>query len=77
MTSMFEHPWLSDIFGDPEVSAHLSACTQLERILRIEACYSLVLGNEPAALVVEAVQVTPQDLMLGAAVDGLLVRLGL
>ena len=77
MTSMFEYPWLSDIFGDPEVSAHLSACTQLERILRIEAAYSRVLGNKPAALVVEAVQVTPQDLMLGAAVDGLLVRLGL
>ena len=74
---MFEHPWLSGIFCDPEVSAHLSAYTQLERMLRIEASYSCVLGNEPAASVVEAVQVTPQDLMLGAVVDGLPVRLGL
>ena len=77
MTSMFEYPWLSDIFGDPEVSAHLFACTQLERILRIEAAYSRVLGNEAAALAMEAVQITPQDLMLGAATDGLPVRLGL
>ena len=74
---MFEHPWLSGVFGDPEVSAHLSADTQLARMLRIEAAYSRVLGNEAAALAVEAVQVTPQDLMRGAAVAGLPVRLGL
>ena len=46
-------------------------------MLRIEAAYSRVLGNEVAALAVEAVQITPQDLMLGAATDGLPVRLGL
>ena len=46
-------------------------------MLRIEAAYSSVLGKEAAALAVEAVQVTPQDLMRGAAVAGLPVRLGL
>ena len=74
---MFEHPWLSSIFCDPEVPSHLSAYTQLARMLRIEAAYSRVLDNEAAALAMEAVQITPQDLMLGAASDGLPVRLGL
>ena len=64
MTSVFEHPWLSRVFGDPEVSAHLSADTNLARMLWIESAYSRVLGNEAAALAVEAVQVTQQDLML-------------
>ena len=71
MTSVFEHPWLSGVSGDPEVSAHLSTDTQLARMVRIEALCSRVLGDEPATLAVEVVQVTPQDLMLGAAVDGL------
>ena len=71
MTSVFEHPWLSGIFGDPEVLAHLSADTQLAHMLRIEAAHSRVLGNEAAALAVEAAQITPQDLMAGASVDGL------
>ena len=77
MTSVFEHPWLSGVFGDPEVSAHRSADTQFARMLRIEAAYSSVLGKEAAALAVEAVQVTPQDLMAVTAVDSLPVRLGL
>ena len=64
---MFEHPWLSVFFGDLEVPAHLSACTQLERMLRIEAAHTRVLGNEAAALAVEAVQVALQNLMLGAS----------
>ena len=67
MTSAFEHPWLSGVFGDPEVLAHLSADTQLARMPRIEAAYCRVLGNEAAALAVEAVQVALQNLMLGAS----------
>ena len=58
MTLVFEHPWLSGVFGDPEVSAQLSAYTQLARMLRIEAAYSCVLGHEAAALAVEVAQVT-------------------
>ena len=73
MTSVFEHPWLSGVFGNPEVLAHLSADTQLAHMLRIEAAHSRVLGNEAAALAVEAAQITPQDLMAGTSVDGLLV----
>ena len=64
MTSVFEHLWLSGVFGNAEVSARLSANTKLAGMPRIEAAYSGVLGNEAAALAVEAVQVTPQDLML-------------
>ena len=74
---MLEHPWLSGVFGDPEVSVYLSTDTQLAGMVQIEASYSRILGNEPAALAVEAVQFTPQDLMLSAAVDGLPVWLGL
>ena len=77
MTSMFEHPWLSGVFGDHEVSAHPSTNTQLQRMLRMDASYSGVSTNETTALAVEAVQFTPQDLMLSAAVDGLPVWLGL
>ena len=64
MTSVFEHLWLSGVFGNAEVSARLSANTKLAGMPRIEAAYSGVLGNEAAALAVEAVQVTQQDLML-------------
>ena len=52
MTSVFEHPWLSGVFGDPEFSAQLFAYTQLARMLLIEVAYSRVLGNEAAALAV-------------------------
>ena len=46
-------------------------------MVRIEAAHRRILANEAAALAVEAVQITPQDLMLGAAVDGLPMLLGL
>jgi 3-carboxy-cis,cis-muconate cycloisomerase len=71
MTSVFEHPWLGTLFGDLEISAHLSAETQLVHMVRIEAAHSRVLGNEGAALAVESAAVAPQDLRAGSAVDGL------
>lgn len=71
MTSVFEHPWLGGLFGDTEISAHLSAEVQLVHMVRIEAAHSRVLGNEAAALAVEAAVVVPQDLWAGSAVDGL------
>ena len=52
MTSVFEHLWLSGVFGNAEVSARLSANTKLAGMPRIEAAYSGVLGNEAAALAV-------------------------
>ena len=71
MTSVFEHPWLGGLFGDMEISVHLSAEVQLAHMVRIEAAHSRVLGNEAAALAVEAAVVVPQDLWAGSAIDGL------
>tara|TARA_B100000787_G_scaffold111543_1_gene83024 strand:+ start:507 stop:713 length:207 start_codon:yes stop_codon:yes gene_type:complete len=50
VTLVFEHPWLGGVFSDPEVSAHLSADTNLARMLWIEAAYSHVLGNASCCL---------------------------
>ena len=71
MTSAFAHPGLSIIFSVPEVSVHLSAGTQLAYMLSVKVTHSRVLDNESTVLAVEAVQVAPQNLMPGAAVDSL------
>ena len=71
MTLLIAHPGLSSIFSVPEVSVHLSAGTQLAYMLSVEVAHSRVLDNEFTVLTVEAVQVAPQDLMPGAAVDSL------
>ena len=71
MTLAFAHPGLSSIFSVPEVSVHLSAGTQLAYMLSVEVAHSRVLDNESTVLAVEAVQVAPQNLMPGAAVDSL------
>ena len=74
MTLLIAHPGLSSIFSVPEVSVHLSAGTQLAYMLSVEVAHSRVLDNESTVLTVEAVQVAPQDLMPGAAVDSLPVH---
>ena len=71
MTSAFAHPGLSIIFSVPKVSVHLSAGTQLAYMLSVKVTHSRVLDNESTVLAVEAVQVAPQNLMPGAAVDSL------
>jgi len=53
MTSVFDHAWLTGVFGDRQVASHLSAEVQLAHMLRIEAAHSRSLGNEAAARAIE------------------------
>ena len=54
MTSVFDHAWMTGLFGDKRVAEHLSAEVQLAHMLRIEAAHSRLLGNESAACAIEA-----------------------
>jgi 3-carboxy-cis,cis-muconate cycloisomerase len=71
MTWVFDHAWMTGVFGDKAVAAHLSAEVQLAHMLRVEAAHSRSLGNERAARAIEAAQICPEDLTEGTAVDGL------
>ena len=53
MTWVFDHAWMTGVFGDKVVAAHLSAEVQLAHMLRIEAAHSRSLGNERAARAIE------------------------
>ena len=80
MTSVFEHPWLSGLFGDAELAALWSAEAQLGHMIRFEAAYSRALGTcglaaadtaEWAARAIEAARIDVEDLARGTARDGL------
>ncbi|WP_334062966.1 3-carboxy-cis,cis-muconate cycloisomerase [Limimaricola cinnabarinus] len=80
MTSVFEHPWLSGLFGDAELAALWSAEAQLGHMLRFEAGYSRALGAcgladlalaERAARAIEVARIDIEDLARGTARDGL------
>jgi len=71
MTSVFDHSWMTGLFGDKRVAEHLSAEVQLAHMLRIEAAHSRSLGNERAARAIEAAQIRKDDLAEGTAMDGL------
>ena len=71
MTSVFDHSWMTGLFGDKRVAEHLSAEVQLAHMLRIEAAHSRSLGNERAARAIEAAQIRKEDLAEGTAMDGL------
>ena len=71
MTSVFDHSWMTGLFGDKRVAEHLSAEVQLAHMLRIEAAHSRSLGNERAACAIEAAQIRKEDLAEGTATDGL------
>ena len=71
MTWVFDHAWMTGVFGDKAVAAHLSAEVQLAHMLRVEAAHSRSLGNERAARAIETAQICPEDLTDGTAVDGL------
>ncbi|MDO6730905.1 3-carboxy-cis,cis-muconate cycloisomerase [Marinovum sp. 2_MG-2023] len=43
-TSVFDHPWLGGLFGDPEIAALWSPDQELRRMLAIEAAFSRALG---------------------------------
>ena len=70
MTTVFDHAWMTGLFGDKGVAEHLSAEVQLAHMLRIEAAHSRSLGNESAARAIEAARIGPEDLTEGTATDG-------
>ncbi len=58
MTDVFDHPWLSGLFGDAELSPLLSADRQLADMRRVELAYTKALG---------AAGVVPENIAMRAA----------
>jgi 3-carboxy-cis,cis-muconate cycloisomerase len=83
MTDLWQHPWLSGLFGDPEMAALLSPEAELSRMLRIEAAWtSTIAPKDDAERIANAIltaPIRPEDLAEGTARDGVpvpnLVRL--
>jgi 3-carboxy-cis,cis-muconate cycloisomerase len=82
MTDVFDHPWLSGLFADDEIAALWSAEAQLSHMIAFEAAWSrhghlAGLWSEAegasAATAIEAVNLSPQDLRDGTALDGVCV----
>ncbi len=44
-TSVFDHPWLGALFGDPEVAALWSCDAQLQHMLRFERAHTVALQS--------------------------------
>lgn len=80
MSGVFDHPWLSGLFGDPQAARIWSAEADLARMIAFEAAYSRALGAaglvgrdiaEAAAAAIEAADLDPAALAEGTARDGL------
>lgn len=80
--SVFNHPWLSGLFGDEQVSGMLSAEAELANMLRVEQAYSKALGQagivavsvaEAAATAIAGAHIDLSSLKAGTARDGVAV----
>lgn len=80
--NVFEHPWLSGLFGDDEMDRIWSAQAQLRHMIAFEAAWSRGLGAigladravaETAAKKIEATEIDIDALNLGTAKDGVVV----
>ena len=78
-SSVFDHPWLSGLFGDPEMAAILSPERQMMHMLAFEAAWSRACGTagvfdpalaEEAACAIECATIDFADIALGMAQDG-------
>ncbi|MEM7731320.1 MAG: 3-carboxy-cis,cis-muconate cycloisomerase [Pseudomonadota bacterium] len=78
--SIFDHPWMGALFSDAEMAAIWSAEAQLRHYIDFEAAWSRgghLAGlwseaeGDAAAKAIEGVDIAPQDLAAGVAVDGL------
>ncbi len=81
-SNIFDHPWLSALFGDAEMDALLGADAQLRAMREIEAAYSQALGEcglceaelaERAARHVLSTELDEAGLKEGTARDGLVI----
>ena len=83
MTDLWQHPWLSGLFGDPEIAALLTPEAELSRMLRVEAAWTKTIApHDNAERIANAIltaPIRPEDLAEGTARDGVpvpdLVRL--
>ncbi len=78
--NVFEHPWLSGLFGDAEISAIWAADAQLAHMLAFEAAWSRARGAcglsdaqeaEATAQAIESTTIDGDDLRRGTGIDGL------
>ncbi|MEP5151620.1 lyase family protein [Planktotalea sp.] len=77
MIDISTHPWMSGLFGDPEIAAIFDPQAELQRFLKIEAAWSRALGAfsdqkhaEKVARLIETAVIAPESLKDGFAVDG-------
>jgi 3-carboxy-cis,cis-muconate cycloisomerase len=82
MSSVFDHQWLSGLFGDQEVAAIWSADTQLKHMLAFEAAWSRAghlaglwskAEGQEAADAIASLDLTPSQLADGTGRDGVCV----
>lgn len=80
MSSVFDHPWLSGLFGDAEAARIWAPEAQLSQMIAFEAAWSRALGAtgladsvtaEAAARAIETARIDIADLARGTATDGL------
>lgn len=78
-SSVFDHPWLSGLFGDSEMAAILSPERQMAHMLAFEAAWSRACGTaglfdpalaEEAARAIERATIDFADIAEGMAQDG-------
>lgn len=77
--SVFDHPWLGGLFGDPEMAEIWSAERQMSHMLAFEAAWSRALGAcgrvdaalaEAAAEAIASARIDLADIRAGMAQDG-------
>ncbi|MET4104052.1 MAG: 3-carboxy-cis,cis-muconate cycloisomerase [Roseovarius sp.] len=77
--SVFDHPWLSGLFGDAEMAGILSAERQMSHMLAFEAAWSRACGKaglfdtakaEEAARAIETATIDFADIATGMGQDG-------
>lgn len=77
--SVFDHPWLSGLFGDTEMAAIVSGDRQMAHMLAFEAAWSRACGKaglfeaaqaEEAAMAIEGAEIDLADISAGMAQDG-------
>ncbi|WP_353475699.1 3-carboxy-cis,cis-muconate cycloisomerase (plasmid) [Salipiger sp. H15] len=77
--SVFDHPWLGGLFGDPQMAEIWSAERQMAHMLAFEAAWSRALGAcgrvdgdlaETAASRIAAARIDLEDIRAGMAQDG-------
>ena len=80
MSAVFDHPWLSGLFGDADTAALWSADAHLKHMIGFEAAYSRALGAvgvaspevaAAAARAIEAARIDTVRLANATATDGL------